>query len=270
MRKYPDILIIFTTTHLNQYNMKTKQLISLLLLLPWMFACSSSAQRIKVSNFDKIKASSGIDVNYTQENKYSAEIDASAENAKKIEITCKNGTLEIKRKSGERFQPNSAIAVNVSAPSLESVNISGGADFTADRITTDKTFSIEASGGSDCEIERIQASQCNLAFSGGADCEIGQLKSDDVNIAFSGGSDCEIKELVANDVKMAFSGGSDGDLNIDVNLLTVAVSGGAEVELAGKANTATVSVKGAGDIDISELECDNLKTNKGKSGTITK
>ncbi len=227
--------------------MKTKLFILSTFLFSF-FACSS-AQVSKVSNFSKISVSDGIDVEFTQSNNYTANIETDSENLPKVEMTVKNGTLEIKRKKGERFKRNTDVTVYVTAPSLEAIAMSGGSDFTSREISTNKPFSVAASGGADLEIGKLTVSECKLAFSGGADCEIRILKAKKADIAFSGGS--------------------DGEIGLDVDILSAAASGGADLELSGKAKTASVVAGGGSDIDVSELRSDNLNSRKSGGGTIT-
>jgi len=233
--------------------MKTKFLIMFTLVLAFS-ACSSSAQttgnKRNVSNFNKISVSGGIDVNYTQSGKYTTEIETDQENLPKVEITVKDGTLEIKRKKGTQFKRNTTVIVYVSAPSLEGIAMSGGSDFYAKEISTNKTLSIAASGGADLDIEKISVNECKLAFSGGADCDIKMLK--------------------AKEVQLAFSGGSDGEIHLDVDRLTAAASGGADLELSGKVKNATVAASGGSDIDIKNLSGGDIITTKSGGGSIKK
>jgi len=233
--------------------MRTKLFISLILVFCFT-ACSSSAQIgtpiRNVSNFNKIGVSSGIDVRFTQSGKYSVSLETDQENLSKVEVVVKNGTLELKRKKGEKFKRNTTVIAHVTAPSLEAIAMSGGSDFKAGKLSSDKPLSIAASGGSDLDVEEISVKECNLAFSGGADCDIQMLK--------------------AKEVKVAFSGGSDGEINFDTEKLMVAASGGADLTLGGKAKNATIAASGGADIDIRSLSGENITSNKSGAGSIKK
>lgn len=231
-----------------------KTICFILLTLVFTFSACSSAQtagnKRSVSNFNGIAVNGGIDVNFTQSNKYTAEIETDQENLPKIEISVKDGTLEIKRKKGEQFKRNTKVIVHVSAPSLEKLAISGGSDFIAKEISTNKSLSIAASGGSDVDIDKLSVSECKLAFSGGADCDFKMLK--------------------AKTVELSFSGGSDGNIHLDVEKLAAAASGGADLELSGNVKKASVAASGGADINIRNLSGDDIVTSKSGGGGIKK
>ena len=233
--------------------MKAKPFISLILIF-CLTACSSSAQVTKdkknVANFSKIAASSGIDVYFTQSNKCSVDIETDKENISKVEVIVKDGTLELKKKKGERFKRNTKIIAHVTAPSLDAISISGGSDFKAGKLSTNKPLSVAASGGADLDIEELSVSECKLAFSGGADCDIKMLK--------------------AKEVRLAFSGGSDGDIHLEADKLTAAASGGADLDLSGKIKNASLAASGGSDIDIRNLSGENISSSKSGGGSIKK
>ncbi|MBB4037621.1 hypothetical protein GGR21_003541 [Dysgonomonas hofstadii] len=233
--------------------MKTNCFILITLIFAFN-ACSSSAQtsgsKRNVSNFSSISVSGGIDVNFTQSNKYTAEIETDAENLPNVEIEVKDGTLEIKRKKGTQFKRNTKVLVYVSAPTLEKLAMSGGSDVNIKDLSTNKLFSVAASGGADLDIEKLSVSECKLAFSGGADCDIKMLK--------------------AKDVQLSFSGGSDGEIHLDVEKLTAAASGGADLELSGKVQKASVAASGGSDVNIRNLSGGDISTSKSGGGSIKK
>lgn len=230
--------------------MKTR---NVLFMMCCVVSMGISAQVVKekqtVASFDKIASSSGIDVYFTQGSSHSLEIETEAENMPKIDVTVKDGKLELKRKNGETFARNTQIKAYVTAPGLSAIGMSGGADFSAQKVSAGKSMDIAASGG--------------------ADVEIGNLTADECKIAFSGGADCEIKQFKGNNLTLAFSGGSDGDINqIDVDNLTAAASGGADLTLSGKAKNAVVSASGGADVNIRQLTAGNVVANKSGGGGI--
>lgn len=235
--------------------MKVGNIVLFMLICAMICSCKSSAQtsggKKNVDTFTKIASSGGIDVNFTQGNSHTLEIRTDAENMDKIEISVKNGTLELKRKQGVQFKRNSEITAYVSAKTLEAIAMSGGADFFAKELTNDKILSIAASGGADIDIDKLNTNECNIAISGGADADIKQLKT--------------------KSLKLAASGGSDATIHLDnADNVSAAASGGADIKLTGKTKNLSVSSSGGADADISGLTYETISSNKSGRGDIKK
>ncbi|MDR2956091.1 MAG: DUF2807 domain-containing protein, partial [Prevotella sp.] len=199
--------------------MKKNLFISCLLICSILCSCASSAQnqvtknKKDVESFSKIASSGGIDVYFTQGNSHTVEIETDDETLNKIEVAVKNGTLELKRKDGERFRNNVQIKAYVTAKNIQALAISGGADFIAGNMNCDRNFDIAASGGSDINIDLLKVDECKIAISGGADCDIKQIQAKIVRIAASGGSDSTVTlDNVAN-VNIAARVGADVKVN---------------------------------------------------------
>ncbi|MFV0418827.1 MAG: GIN domain-containing protein [Dysgonomonas sp.] len=233
--------------------MKTGNIVLFMLICAMLGSCKSSAQtnggKKNVDTFTKIASSAGIDVNFTQGNSHTVEIETDAENLDKIEIVVRNGSLELKRKQGVQFKRNSRITAYVSAKTLEAIAMSGGADFYAKALTNDNTLSIAASGGADIEIDKLNTNICNIAISGGSDADIKQLKTKSLKLAASGGSDAEIHLDNADNV-------------------SAAASGGADITLTGKTKSLSISSSGGSDADIRGLTYETISSNKSGGGDI--
>lgn len=227
---------------------------SVIILLCCVVCLGASAQTVKekktVGNFSKISSSAGIDVYYTQGGSYSVEIETDAENMPKIDINVNSENLTLKCKDGERFKKNSKIKAYVSAPALNGISFSGGADFSAQSINNDKEFSISASGGADIDINKIKAR--------------------DIKISLSGGADCDMKNVEVAGLSLSISGGSDADIHIlNADVVNVSASGGADVALSGKAKMVNVSCSGGADVDVKNLSREKIESHKSGGGGIS-
>jgi hypothetical protein len=216
-------------------------------------ACGTAGTAIKekkqVSNFTHIASGGGIDVVFTQGKACSLEIEASAENMSKIDYSVKDGVLKLKLKNGERFTSHTNITAYVSAPALESIAFSGGADFKAQSVSSNESFSAAASGGSDIDIDRLKADIVNIAISGGADADIKDLSVSMFRLAASGGADANIHISSADEADVAASGGSDVTLSGTTKTLSLACSGGADANIKGlKYDTINSAKHGGSDI----------------------
>jgi len=59
--------------------------------------------------------------------------------------------------------------------------------------------------------------------------------------------------LYGDKFKLGISGAGSGDLEVDLNQLTIEVSGGAELNLIGRANVSSYDISGAGEVNAFEL-----------------
>jgi hypothetical protein len=214
-----------------------------------MFCLGMSAQMVKEKKeagaFSKILSSSGIDVHFTQGEACALEIEADAENMPKVEYSVTSGRLELRRKKGVNFTRNPKgriIRAYVSAPALEGIELSGGADF---------------------ESRSVSADNLDVTASGGSDIEIYQLKAADCRITASGGSDTEIKDLSVSKLEVTASGGSDADIHISsADEVRVTARGGSDVDLSGKAKTVSIKRSSGSDVNIKKLACKTIKNKR--------
>lgn len=235
--------------------MKTRISILCTALCILVGACSSSSQvgkgKQKVDNFTHISSSSGIDVYFAQGDKHTVKIEADGDMSDKVLIGVENGCLKLSLKKNISSVNFSTIKAYVTAKTLEGISVSGGANFYADNIKTNKGFSVAASGAADVEIIKLKTDDCKIAISGGSDCDISDLNTKYLEIAASGGSDTNIKINDAEDIK-------------------VAARGGADVTLIGKTKRISISCSGGADADIRDLSYDKIDSSKSGGGRISK
>jgi len=163
-----------------------------------------------VGNFESIDVSAGIDVVLT--------IDAGADPS--VSVTYDDNVIDDveTRVSGTtlniRYRENFVIRnigggriVEVTMPSVQEIELSGGSDLTGSGEVD--TYRLTASGGSDADLEALEAQDVVLDVSGGSDVRV--FASSSVEGEASGGSDVTVyggPERVLIDT----SGGSDVNL----------------------------------------------------------
>jgi len=233
--------------------MKTR--IGILLVLCTVLSCTSTAggQNRKTDAFRKVQVSSGIDVYFTQEKSRSVRIETQNVNENEVITEVKGETLVIKMKSRNSWgnKMKRSVKVYISAPVLEGISMSGGADFYADNL---------------------KSTSFSIATSGGADVKIGNLAVDNMtNIATSGGSDCNIKNLKTGNCTIATSGGSDVVMGVEISgKLTIATSGSSDIKLSGKANTVWITASGSSDVDVRNLKYKQIDSKASSGADIRK
>lgn len=141
-----------------------------------------------------------------------------------FEIKVENGKLSVSVKS---VLIPKVYKVYVPAFNFEALTLSGGSDLEWDGCAVDK-LAVVVSGGSDCEV----VSHCNTLFveaSGGSDADLEDLLACDVTVEASGGSDVSVH--ATRTISVVASGGADVYISGTPQISDWSVSGGADVHI---------------------------------------
>ena len=141
-----------------------------------------------------------------------------------FEMKVENGKLSVSVKS---VLIPKVYKVYVPAFNFEALTLSGGSDLEWDGCVVDK-LAVVVSGGSDCEV----AGHCNtlvVEASGGSDADLEDLLACDVTVEASGGSDVSVH--ATRTISVVASGGSDVYISGTPQISDWSVSGGADVHI---------------------------------------
>ena len=141
-----------------------------------------------------------------------------------FEMKVENGNLSVSVKS---VLIPKVYKVYVPAFNFEALTLSGGSDLEWDGCAVDK-LAVVVSGGSDCEV----AGHCNtlvVEASGGSDADLEDLLACDVTVEASGGSDVSVH--ATRTISVVASGGSDVYISGTPQISDWSVSGGADVHI---------------------------------------
>jgi hypothetical protein len=233
--------------------MKTK--IALILVFASIFGvlpliAQTTTQTRSVSSFKGVSSSAGIDVVYTIGNSHTLKIEAESSIIDKIETTVENDILVIKRKKDTNYKTRYKTVVYITAPTLDKISMSGGADFIAEEIKNSNDIKINSSGGADIKISKI--------------------KTGSISINASGGSDIDIKDLTTTTCNLNASGGSDTNIKLTATDINANASGGADITLEGKVKSIKVNCSGGADADIKSLTYETIQSNASGGGKVKK
>lgn len=191
-------------------------------------SAQSVSEERPVAAFTEIRASRGVDVELTQGARESLRIEAKGIELAEVISRVENGAL-ILSTSKERWGQRDIVA-HVGFVQLSSIAASGGSDIEGRNRLRFEDLTIEASGGSDVELD-LEANNLELRASGGSDLDLrGTARV--VSISASGGSDASAKLLRAERVEARVSGGSDAELHA-TTAIEIHASGGSDVEIFG-------------------------------------
>jgi hypothetical protein len=223
-------------------------LAALVILLPFASAPSAvdaqQRQSRPLTGFDAIEVGGGIDLVVRKGDAFVVEVVASEDDAAKIVTEVIDKTLQIKRKSNF-FDWSGGGTVNVTMPTLVSLDASGGSDVKTEGTFASDNLRIAASGGSDLTID-VAAGALQLEASGGSDMRVsGTARS--ARVESSGGSDLNASALTADEADVESSGGSDLTISVRQKIVGDA-SGGSDVTYSGTPSSVNVNTSGGSEI----------------------
>lgn len=180
--------------------------------------------------FTEVLASEGIDVYVTQADEFSINVEADENIIDLIGTDIKDGKLRVHAiENIGRATKN----VFVSLPKVTALETSSGADLTAQNVIKADKIELEASSGSDLQVE-LTASEVTADASSGADIKVSGT-TDMLNADASSGADIRARDLLAKRCTADASSGSDISVNVSESLVADA-SSGADISYTGEAS----------------------------------
>ena len=190
--------------------------------------------------FTEVYASEGLDVFVTQGDEFKILVEADDNVIDLIGTDIKDGRLKIHCiENIGRATKN----IYVSLPEITSLRSSSGADLEAQNVIEAEHLTLDASSGSDIDLE-VVAQEINASTSSGADITITGT-TDVLHADASSGSDIRASNLKAKTCNANASSGADIDVNVSESLVADA-SSGADISYTGHPHlTTSKSVSGS-------------------------
>lgn len=179
--------------------------------------------------FTVVSASEGLDVYVTQADEFGIEVEADENIINLIGTDIKNGKLRV---HAIENIGRATKKVHVSLPDITALESSSGADLIVKNIIETDKITLDASSGSDLQVE-LTADEVDADASSGADIKL----SGETNILYanaSSGSDIKAKNLLAKKCDANASSGADITVNVSESL-TADASSGADISYTGEA-----------------------------------
>ena len=177
------------------------------------------------SDFTSVSISNGFAFVITQSNSFSVKTTTDDNLQSYIQVSKSSDTLSVKLKPGYSVTP-STLSVEISMPTLNRVELSGGTHGSASGFVSTNNFGIDASGGSQVDMQG-QASDLTVNASGGSQLHLYNFAVRNANVNLSGGSQTEISPSGRIDANL--SGGSHLFYAGNPTLGNINASGGAAI-----------------------------------------
>jgi hypothetical protein len=180
------------------------------------------AESRTVATFQRVDTAFGIDVIVKTGPAQPIEVRAQSNILPLVTTVVESGTLHI----GANQELNALVAVTVviSAPDVDAISLSGGADGTVTGFAGDH-LDVAMSGGGDLTVAGTAAT-VSVEASGGSEAHLSDLAIGTLEVELSGGS--TVLARVSDEVRGSASGGAHVTVIGDARL-NVQTSGGAEV-----------------------------------------
>lgn len=204
---------------------------------------SKKTQQYAVANFDKVKVSRMINVEYeqTNNNNWSVEVTAPENILPYVKVYRKGTSLMMTVDNGLSTTNGFDIKAKVKSPVIKEVDLNGASSFKAGKVNlAGQELELESSGASVIEIKDVIAGSLEIDVKGASSLNIGSTQSAKIEIDASGASVVGLKGVKSSNVEVEASGASS-------------------IELSGKTEYAEYEVSGA-----SVLSAGSLSVNNGK------
>ncbi|MEZ4808957.1 MAG: head GIN domain-containing protein [Allomuricauda sp.] len=189
--------------------------------------------RTVTEDFTVVSASEGLDVFVTQDQDYKITVEADENIIDLIGTDIKDGKLKIHaiENIGKATKK-----IYVSLPRITALKSSSGADLIVQNVIESEKIDLDASSGSDLNVELI-AREVSADASSGADIRISG-QADMLEAEASSGADIKAHELVTKKCNADASSGADITVNVSESLVADA-SSGADISYTGDASVQT-------------------------------
>lgn len=179
--------------------------------------------------FTEVYASEGLDVFVTQGANFSINVEADENIIELIGTDIRDGRLKVHAiENIGRATKN----VYVTLPEIASLSTSSGADLIGQNTIKASKIELDASSGSDIEVE-VDANEVSADTSSGADIKVSG-RTEVLYADASSGSDIKARGLVAKRCTADASSGADISVNVSESLVADA-SSGADISYTGEA-----------------------------------
>jgi len=191
------------------------------------------------SNFTRVEAQNGFQVELGQSSSFSIEITADDNVHQYIRVTKTGETLKIGLQWGRTYS-SVTLRARITMPDLHKIDLSGGSRASITDFSSSHDFSVGLSGGSRLD-GNITAGDADFDLSGGSQINL-EGTGDALIVNGSGGSRLTLEAFSVDTADINLSGGSRATVNVD-GVLDLDLSGGSQVSYVGEPTL--------GDIDLS-------------------
>ena len=181
-------------------------------------------EKRELANFKAIEVGGAFEVEVVAQKEFGVEIEADDNLLPLIETEVRGGTLEIS--SEKSIKSKQRIRVRISAPDIESIQVSGASKVSLANVKND-SLKVYSSGASKIKVDG-ETRNLDIELSGASKVEAESLKTENVTVDGSGASSAFVN--VSGDLKADLSGASNVTYTGNPRNLQKSTSGASSVK----------------------------------------
>ena len=199
---------------------------------------SSSDEVRNLPSFDGIGIAISADVYYTPGNTHEIRIEGDEDDIRDLVTEVENGFLQVKYDNWRAR--HSKLTLYITSSELESIKISGSADFMVDETLRSDEMEMGLSGSGSIQLKKLESDEVDVKISGSGSAEIGTGTADELDVKISGSGKLMAEGFEVSECDVAISG--SGNVRIAVNEeLDAKLSGSGRVYYRGNPRINSVS-----------------------------
>lgn len=234
---------------------------------------------LSLKDFKSINLDGDVDVVFTQSDTISVEVMGNEKVIDMYNFDVSNGILNVYYKSEKQSRIIPIVRLYVSAPTLQSVTLSGAGDIKIHENVVFEDFSINVTGAGDVDMENLGCGNLDIKISGAGDVDAEDVICKSLSVDISGSGDIDLStvnaegdanmsmsgaggiksKILCENINASASGAGDLDLKVNCKQISIEISGVGDVELSGKAKKLKRNVRGFANVDTKELSVDEIE-----------
>lgn len=198
-----------------------------------------------VGTFNEIKSFGSFNINVTDADDHSVKVEAQENVQQYIEVETKGNELHIRHKKGYDIRTDKPVTVNVSAPALRAVHLSGSGNVNStNQLNGSNDFNIKSSGSGNISLD-IETSSLDCSIAGSGNITL-KGKTNDLQGKIAGSGNIRAKDLQSAVTSVKISGSGSAEV-VATQKLDTKIAGSGDVKYWGDASVDS-KVMGSGTI----------------------
>jgi hypothetical protein len=203
-----------------------------------------------VAAFNAISTSLPATVNFTIADGYSCTVSVDENLFDYLDIKVKDNELLMGKREEDKNTSLKAtqFVIEVTAPSLEDLNLAGSGSFNALSPLQGETMEINLAGSGDIVLKQtVTVQQIGLNVAGSGDLVCAELFADKLDVNVAGSGDIKVSSGTVSEAEASVAGSGDIVLTCDIENLDANVAGSGDIK-ARVIGKLTYGIFGSGDI----------------------
>jgi len=188
--------------------------------------------------FDGIGISVNADVYYTQGNDHEIRIKGNESDIRDLITEVKDGFLQVKYENWSGR--HSKLTIHITSNELETVKVSGSADFMVEKPLVSDEMELGLSGSGSIRFSKLESDEVDVTISGSGSAELDAGSADEIGVQISGSGKLLAERFEVSEFDASISG--SGNVRITVNdELDARISGSGSIHYRGNPRVNSVS-----------------------------